>query len=67
MDTEERIRRRREQYRLRKDRETPEESERRRCRNRKCGVKPKGCSASGAEETLEMYKLLRRFEVSRAL
>ena len=29
MDTEERIQRRREQYRLRKDRETPEEVERR--------------------------------------
>ena len=30
MDTEEHIRRRREQYRLRKDRETPDEAERRR-------------------------------------
>ena len=36
MDTEERIRCRREQYRLRKDRETPEEAESRRHRNRKC-------------------------------
>ena len=35
MDTEECIRRSREQYRLRKDRETPEETERR-CRNQKC-------------------------------
>ena len=51
MDTEERIQRRREQYRLRKDRETPEEVERRRRRNRKCGVMSNGCSANGAEET----------------
>ena len=33
---EERIRRRREQYRLRMDRKTPEEAESRRRRNRKC-------------------------------
>ena len=36
MDMEERIRRRREQYRLRKDRKTPEEAESRKRRNRKC-------------------------------
>ena len=34
MDPEERLQRRREQYRLRRDRETPEEAERRRRRNR---------------------------------
>ena len=36
MDTEERIGRRREQYRLRKDRKTLEEAESRKRRNRKC-------------------------------
>ena len=34
MDPEERLQRRREQYRLRRDRETPQEAERRRRRNR---------------------------------
>ena len=33
MDTEERLQHRREQYRLRRDRETPKEAERRRRRN----------------------------------
>ena len=36
MDMEERIQRRREQYRLRKDRKTPEEAKSRRRRNQKC-------------------------------
>ena len=34
MDADERLRRRREQYRCRRDRETPEDTERRRCRDR---------------------------------
>jgi len=34
MDAEERLRRRRERYRLRRDRETPEDAQRRRLRNR---------------------------------
>ena len=34
MDPEECLQRRREQYRLRRDQETPQEAERRRCRNR---------------------------------
>ena len=34
MDADERLRRRREQYRRRRDRETPEDGERRRCRDR---------------------------------
>ena len=36
MDMEERYKHRREQYRLRKDKETPEEAERRSRRNREC-------------------------------
>ena len=45
MDTEERPQYSREQYRLRKDRETPEEAERKRRRNQKCLQRPRAVMA----------------------
>ena len=56
MNAEERLRRRRQLYRLRRDRETPEEAEERRRRNRI--LQNKICSAKGHNLAAEKAELV---------
>ena len=62
MYTEGRLWRRREQYRHRRDRETPKEVERRRCRNQKYLRRPRAATTMEQRRLVRTSKLAHQFE-----